>query len=73
MFLHCAASSELFSKTKKICMNAKVQRPGVCNAMETLLVHENIAEKFLPEMAAEFAKANVELRGCEKTLKILIV
>ena len=56
---------------KKICMNAKVQRPGVCNAMETLLVHENIAEKFLPEMAEEFSKAKVELRGCEKTLKIL--
>ena len=56
---------------KKICMNAKVQRPGVCNAMETLLVHENIAEKFLPEMAEEFTKAKVELRGCEKTLKVL--
>lgn len=55
----------------KICYNAKVQRPGVCNAMETLLVHKNIAEKFLPLMKEEYDKAGVELRGCEKTLKIL--
>lgn len=55
----------------KICYNAKVQRPGVCNAMETLLVHKNIAEKFLPRMKEEYDKAGVELRGCEKTLKIL--
>lgn len=56
---------------KNICINAKVQRPGVCNAMETLLVHEKIAEKFLPIIAAEYIKAGVELRGCENTLKIL--
>lgn len=55
----------------KICFNAKVQRPGVCNAMETLLVHKNIAEQFLPVMAEEFKKANVELRGCERTQKII--
>jgi glutamate-5-semialdehyde dehydrogenase len=54
-----------------ICYNAKVQRPGVCNSMETLLVHSKIAEKFLPEMKKEFDKANVELRGCEKTKQIL--
>jgi len=55
----------------KICYNAKVQRPGVCNAMETLLVHRSIADKFLPLMKKEYDKAGVELRGCEKTLKIL--
>jgi glutamate-5-semialdehyde dehydrogenase len=54
-----------------ICYNAKVQRPAVCNSMETLLVHSKIAEKFLPEMKKEFDKANVELRGCKKTKQIL--
>jgi glutamate-5-semialdehyde dehydrogenase len=54
-----------------ICYNAKVQRPGVCNSMETLLVHSKIAKKFLPEMKKEFDKANVELRGCKKTKQIL--
>ena len=54
-----------------ICLNSKAQRPGVCNAMETLLVHRDIAEKFLPVMAEKFAKAGVEIKGCEKTCKIL--
>lgn len=52
---------------ENICLNAKVQRPGVCNAMETLLVHEKIAERFLPRMARAFLREGVELRGCEKT------
>jgi glutamate-5-semialdehyde dehydrogenase len=52
---------------KRICFNAKVQRPAVCNAMETLLVHEAIAPKFLPPMIAEYQTAGVEIRGCEKT------
>jgi glutamate-5-semialdehyde dehydrogenase len=56
---------------RKVCYNAKVQRPGVCNAMETMLVHEKIARDFLPSMAGDFAKAGVELRGCPKTRKIL--
>ncbi|MEW6009154.1 MAG: glutamate-5-semialdehyde dehydrogenase [Candidatus Omnitrophota bacterium] len=47
----------------KICFNAKVQRPGVCNAMETLLVHKDIAAKFLPAMLRKFKQANVEIRG----------
>ncbi|MBI4949298.1 MAG: glutamate-5-semialdehyde dehydrogenase [Deltaproteobacteria bacterium] len=55
----------------KIAFNAKVQRPGVCNAMETLLVHKDIADKFLPIVKKEYDKAGVELRGCPKTLKIL--
>jgi glutamate-5-semialdehyde dehydrogenase len=54
-----------------VCYNAKVQRPGVCNAMETLLVHEKIAGTFLPLMKAEYDKAKVELRGCERTQKLL--
>ncbi|TAN62322.1 glutamate-5-semialdehyde dehydrogenase [bacterium] len=56
---------------KNICFNSKVQRPGVCNAMETLLVHKNIAKKFLPMMHEEYEKAGVELRGCPKTKAIL--
>lgn len=54
-----------------ICYNAKVQRPGVCNAMETLLVNEKIASKFLPVMAEKLKEAGVELRVCEKTKTIL--
>jgi glutamate-5-semialdehyde dehydrogenase len=54
-----------------VCFNAKVQRPGVCNAMETLLVHRSEAARFLPAMAARFAAAGVELRGCPETRRIL--
>ena len=59
------------SMAEEICYNAKVQRPGVCNAMETMLVHEKIARRFLPRMARRYKKAGVELRGCPKTRKIL--
>jgi len=55
----------------KICLNAKTQRPGVCNAMETLLVHEKIAGNFLPKVAEILRKEGVELRGCPETRKIL--
>ncbi|MBS3756073.1 MAG: glutamate-5-semialdehyde dehydrogenase [Desulfobacterales bacterium] len=55
----------------EICFNAKVQRPGVCNAMETLLVHREAAAGFLPEMARRFSEAGVELRGCEQTRQIV--
>lgn len=54
-----------------ICMNSKVQRPGVCNALETLLVHENIAGAFLPKVAEALEGAGVELRCCPEALKIL--
>jgi glutamate-5-semialdehyde dehydrogenase len=54
-----------------VCFNAKVQRPGVCNAMETLLVHRAEAGRFLPAMGARFAEAGVELRGCPETCRIL--
>jgi glutamate-5-semialdehyde dehydrogenase len=56
---------------QNICLNAKAQRPGVCNAMETLLVHRSVAEAFLPAMAERFAGAGVELRGCAATCRIL--
>lgn len=49
----------------KIAYNAKVQRPSVCNAMETLLVHKDIADKFMPAMLAKYAEAGVEIRGDE--------
>ena len=55
----------------RVCLNAKVQRPGVCNAMETLLVHEKIAGRFLPKMEKAFQKEGVELRGCPRTREIL--
>jgi len=54
----------------EICFNAKVQRPGVCNAMETMLVHKNVAARFLPRICKRLAEAGVELRGCERTRKI---
>ncbi|MEW6218126.1 MAG: glutamate-5-semialdehyde dehydrogenase [Thermodesulfobacteriota bacterium] len=55
----------------RIVMNAKVQRPGVCNALETLLVHEGVAARFLPSMAAELAAAGVEIRGCAETCRLV--
>lgn len=51
--------------------NGKTQRPSVCNAVESLLVHENIAEKALPAIKARLDGHNVEIRGCEKTAAIL--
>jgi glutamate-5-semialdehyde dehydrogenase len=54
-----------------ICFNAKVQRPGTCNAMETMLVDRKIAKAFLPSMAERFAKAGVLLKGCAETRKIV--
>ncbi|MBI5124595.1 MAG: glutamate-5-semialdehyde dehydrogenase [Candidatus Omnitrophica bacterium] len=55
----------------EICFNAKVQRPGVCNAMETMLVNEKIAERFLPGMIKKFKRAGVRIRGCSETRKIV--
>jgi len=54
-----------------IIMNAKTQRPGVCNALETLLVNEKIAGRFLPLAAEKLLKAGVALRGCEKTRELI--
>ena len=56
---------------REICFNAKVQRPGVCNAMETLLVHKNMAADFLPVIFEALQQAGVEIRGCGKTVKLI--
>ena len=56
---------------KDVCLNAKIQRPGTCNAMETMLVHRKIANTFLPDAYKVMSEAGVELRGCEKSRKIL--
>lgn len=56
---------------KRIALNAKVQRPSVCNAMETLLVHREVAVQLLPSLAADLKQAGVELRGCPETLRII--
>jgi glutamate-5-semialdehyde dehydrogenase len=52
---------------EKICFNAKVQRPGVCNAMESMLVHHDVAARFLPGMVRKFKEAGVQVRGCPIT------
>ncbi len=54
-----------------ISFNAKVQRPGVCNAMETLLVHKDKAREFLPDIITKLKEANVEIRGCKDTKQIV--
>lgn len=59
------------SMAEELVVNAKVERPGVCNAVETLLVHHEIAAEFLPKMAARLTAAGVELRGCPATRRVL--
>ena len=59
------------SMAESISYNAKVQRPGVCNAMETLLVHKDVAGRFFPGIAAKLIGAGVEIRGCALTRRIL--
>ncbi len=56
---------------KSICFNAKVQRPGVCNAMETMLVHERVAPDFLPDVGRALQGAGVEIRGCARTVELI--
>ncbi|MBQ9919791.1 MAG: glutamate-5-semialdehyde dehydrogenase [Clostridia bacterium] len=59
------------SMAVNIVENAKCQRPSVCNALETLLIHKNIAEKALPKINEALLKHNTEVRGCDKTQAIL--
>ncbi len=69
---HVYVDSEAdLAMAEKIAMNAKVQRPAVCNAMETLLVDKGIAAQFLPEIALKLAAHHVELRVDDTTRKIL--
>lgn len=56
---------------ESIALNAKLQRPGVCNAMETLLVHKDVAARFLPSLVRKLRTAGVEIRGCSYTKKII--
>ncbi len=58
-------------KAEAICFNAKTHRYGVCNAMETLLVHQAVAAEFLPRLAQRYAQKGVELRGCPATCALL--
>ena len=68
VYVHADADLDM---ARKIVMNAKCQRPGVCNAMETLLVHQDAAAAFLPGMARKLADAGVELRGCQRSRKLV--
>ena len=61
------------AKARSIAINAKTYRYGICGSMETLLVHEDVASKFLPEISSKFQAKGVELRGCSKTTKIIKV
>jgi glutamate-5-semialdehyde dehydrogenase len=68
IFVDARANSDM---AINIVLNSKTQRPGVCNALETLLVHQDIALEFLPLLADKMRNAGVVLRGCEKTRLIL--
>ena len=68
VYLHEDADLEM---AIEISLNSKAQRFGVCNAMETLLLDKKVAENILPNLQKKFSEKNVELRGCEKTCKIL--
>jgi glutamate-5-semialdehyde dehydrogenase len=56
---------------ENVAFNAKAERPGVCNAMETLLVHRKVARRFLPALSTRFARAGVRLKGCPETRRLL--
>jgi glutamate-5-semialdehyde dehydrogenase len=67
VFVHAGAD---LAMAEKIILNAKVQRPGVCNAIETLLIDRAVADKFVPQIAAALARAGVEIRGDETVRKL---
>jgi len=66
-FVDLSADTE---KAEAICINAKVQRPGVCNAMETLLVHTEIADSFIPSLFKKLKNQGVLIKGCERVREI---
>ncbi len=68
VYVDCKANPGM---AEDICFNAKVQRPGTCNAMETMLVHKDLSASFLPAMLGKFMKAGVEIRGCTKTKAVV--
>jgi len=67
-YVHATAD---LAMAKTVCLNAKLRRPSVCNAMETMLVDAAVAKRFLPDIARDFAAAQCELRGCERTQDII--
>lgn len=60
-----------YEKASRITFNAKVQRPSVCNAAETLLIHEAVAKEFLPAIIKDLQNAGVQIRGCDKSRQIV--
>ncbi len=68
VFVDSGADIEM---ARRIVINAKTHRPGVCNAAETILVHQDVADRFLPLMVADLAERGVEIRACEKVLAAL--
>jgi glutamate-5-semialdehyde dehydrogenase len=69
VFVHAKAD---FAMAEKIILNAKVQRPGVCNAIESLLIDRTVADQFVPQIAAALTKAGVEIRGDEAVRKLAL-
>ncbi len=67
--MYVDANADL-AMARELCTNAKVQRPSTCNAMEALLVHQNVARAFLPSFLQDMQEAGVEVRGCPKTCQI---
>jgi glutamate-5-semialdehyde dehydrogenase len=67
LYLDATADKKMATE---ICINAKVQRPSVCNAIETLLVHEALGESYLAGLLNELDRRSVEIRGCERTVKV---
>jgi len=68
IFVDASASEDM---AESIVVNAKVQRPGVCNALETLLIHDAIAPSFLPRIVSSLRKREVEVRACKRSLAIV--
>jgi len=68
VYVHARADLEM---AERIALNAKCQRPGVCNAMETLLVDEAVAERFLPSVGEKLLAEGVEIRGCQRTRELI--
>jgi len=68
VYVHAAADLDM---AEAICLNAKCQYPGVCNAMETLLIDQAVAETFLPRVAESLTTEGVELRGCDRCREIV--
>lgn len=70
LYVHIGAD---YKTTERVAINAKVQRPSACNAIETLLIDEKIAPAFLPRLKKAFDEAGTKLRGCEKTCAQIVI